>query len=95
MNTNKTCTPNLFIKHIPNYITCEPPAPVDFNTTDELLKIVRVYKVYEKFSHFVKSDNMIMAIYDDGYEWTVAGTVKNPDSVNLPLWEGVKYRGEK
>ena len=36
-----------------------------------------------------------MAIYDDGYEWTVAGTVKNPDSVNLPLWEGVKYRGEK
>jgi hypothetical protein len=46
------------------------------------------------FSHFAMSDNCLMVIHDDGFHWWVVGYVEKPERVDLPKWEGGKYRAQ-
>ena len=66
---------------------------VEFSTDEELVKIpfVKNFSHYN-FSHYAVSDSCLMAIYDDGFEWWVIGTIQYPASVKLPRWNGGKFR---
>jgi len=65
---------------------------VEFSTDEELINIPFVKNFSnDKFSHYAVSDNHLMAIYDDGFEWWVIGTIQCPASVKLPKWNGGKY----
>lgn len=65
---------------------------VEFSTDEELINIPFVKNfLNDKFSHYSVSDNHLMAIYDDGFEWGVIGTIQYPALVKLPKWDGGKY----
>jgi len=85
---------NTFTQNIPKYITCKKPKPIQFNTTKDLLCLREInrFEEYGKFSHFAKSNNDIIAIYDYGFSWFVIGHIKNIQDIDLPLWEGPQYR---
>ena len=67
---------------------------IPFDTTEELLKFesVKQWKDDPNFSHFATSKNCLMAVLKDGFEWWVIGYVGNPELVDLPKWEGGKYK---
>ena len=79
-------------KHIPNFIdTDRLPDENDFETTDQLLNIPWV-KEWESpfdgrpFYRWSKSDNHLIAEYDNGKFWWVIGFIRNPDNIELPKW---------
>lgn len=85
----------IFKQHIPDFVeTRDPPPEVPFQTTAELLAWPAVQRWSQRtsFSHFAKRDNLLMAIYRGGYEWWVVGYVSDPAALDLPLWDGGKYR---
>lgn len=90
---------NKLREHIPTFVdTREPPGQFEFETTEDLLNldISTFYQKIENFSHFARSRNMFMAIYEEGYHWWVIGYLEKPEDVDLPIWDGGKYReGEK
>lgn len=67
---------------------------IPFDTTEELLKIqsVKQWENHLNFSHFAISNNCLMAVLKDGFEWWVIGYVGNPELVDLPKWDGGKYK---
>jgi hypothetical protein len=69
---------------------------VPFKTLGDLLEIgtVKRFSMAEGFSHFALSDGLLMQIVDDGYKWFVVGIIEYPELVDLPKWEGGKYRNE-
>ena len=86
-----------FRQHIPAFVDIDGPPPVaEFSTTDELLalEIVHRYGKGPGFSHFAMSDNHLMEISDEGFEWWVVGSVSDPSAVDLPKWGGGKFRAE-
>lgn len=88
---------NTFTQHIPSFVDQrEAPKPDKFSTTEELLELqaVKQWKRNPEFSHFAMKDNALMAILDDGFSWWVVGFIKHPEQVNLPQWEGWKFRAE-
>jgi hypothetical protein len=87
---------NHFTQHIPAFVEVDLPAPVPFETTEDLLalEVVRRYGKRKDFSHFAMSDNCLMEISDGGYHWWVVGYIEKPDEVNLPKWSGGKYRAK-
>ena len=87
---------NQFTQHIPSFVDRRDPAPTtEFSTTEELLSldVVQRYKG-PKFSHFALEGNCLMAISDEGFQWWVAGYIKDPSTVELPQWNGWKHRAE-
>ncbi len=88
---------NKFTQHIPAFVDQrEKPPSFDFETTEELLssEIVSRYKKDDGFSHFVMSENCLMTISDNGFKHWVVGYIKNPELIDLPQWEGWKFRAE-
>lgn len=89
-----------FSQHIPTFVeTMGEPSPCfEFNSLQELLDhpIVARYKEHcdGVFSHFALSDNHLMVISNDGFNWWVVGYVSDPDALDLPKWEGWKYDAE-
>lgn len=83
---------NEITQYRPNYFSGFENETVSFSSTEELLEIpfIQNFK-HGKFSSFSKSDNRLMAEYDDGYEWWVVGMIKSPELVDLPEWKA-KYR---
>lgn len=67
---------------------------IPFETTEELLKLqsVKRWKGNLNFSHFAISKNCLMVILKDGFGWWVIGYIGNPELVNLPKWDGGKYK---
>lgn len=61
-----------------------------FETTNDLLQIdwVANFASMKDFHIFSMADNHLMAEYKGGREWWVVGTVKEPQSVYLPQWDG-------
>ena len=86
---------NSFKQHIPSFCDVDHPAAVPFETTEQLLalEIVQRYKRPD-FSHFAMADNALMEISDGGRYWWVVGYIKHPERINLPKWDGGKYRAE-
>lgn len=89
---------NHFLRHIPRYIDQRgiENDVFEFESIDELLEIdyVKLFKQMPKFSHYAISDVHLMAIFDSGYRWLVAGRIESPEKVDLPRWSGAKYRPE-
>jgi hypothetical protein len=87
---------NKFIQYIPTFVDADAPEWHEFETTAELLslEIVKRYGQDNDFSHFVLSENRLMEISDNGFHWWVVGYIEDPTTVNLPQWEGWKFRAE-
>jgi hypothetical protein len=84
---------NEFYQHVPNYMDIDRQPPIEFDTTEELLANEYVSQYLRKDdSSFVMGDDHLMVISDNGFKWQVAGVIRHPDQVNLPKWEGAKYR---
>ena len=87
---------NTFRQHIPTFVEIDGPPPLHkFSTTQELLAldVLQRYKG-DDFSHFSMSGNLLMAISDDGFDWWVVGRISDPGAVDLPMWEGWKFRAQ-
>jgi hypothetical protein len=88
---------NSFTLRIPNFVdTSRKPEKEYFETTEELLNLPTVKRATEDpgFSHLAIENNMLMEIGDDGYFWWVLGYIEDPSSVNLPRWDGSKYKAQ-
>ena len=85
---------NRFKQHVPNFIDGVTPVDLEFETLEELLAIPCLVKraSWPKFSHFAMSDDLLLVVLDEGFEWWVCGYIKNPSAVGLPKWEGPKHR---
>lgn len=85
---------NWFLPHIPKYIDAPEPDLILFNTKEELLnaEIIKRAMADPDFSHFAISDNCLMKISDNGYQWTVLGYLHNPNDFGFPKWHGPKYK---
>lgn len=71
---------------------------VSFSTLDELMAIPFVKrfsddKGFHRFSLCPDSDNILMAEYNNGFNWWIVGRFQSPVP-ELPKWE-VKYRARK
>lgn len=68
----------------------------EFEKTEDIISHPFFESVAESknFEKFVISENMIMAIFEDGYVWRVLGYVTFPSRIELPQWEGAKERTE-
>ncbi len=94
---------NSFRRHFPGYVDCDESErlPIPFLDTADLLALDPVIVAGEgrKFSHYAMYNNCLMAVHDDGLEWWVVGYVEHPEQIDLPQWEGWKFRavidGEK
>jgi hypothetical protein len=83
---------NHFKQHVPSFIdNGYKRVEFEFKTTADLLNSAVVKKYVEPGSYFVKSDNCLMVVTDNGFHWWVIGYIKNPQDVELPEWDGVKY----
>jgi len=67
---------------------------IPFETTGELLNFpaIKDRKNKSNFSHFAISGNRLMEVSNDGFEWWVIGYVGNPELLDLPKWDGGKYK---
>ncbi len=86
---------NKFTQHIPSFVDHRGEIPNGaFETTDDLLRleIVKRYGKGEDFSHFALSGNHLMQISDSGFKHWVVGYIEKPNEVDLPKWEGWKFR---
>ena len=86
-----------FRQHIPSFVDIGGPPPVaEFSTTEDLLslEIVQSYGKSKDFSHFAMYRDCLMEIRDSGFKWLVVGYVSDPSVVDLPKWEGGKFRAE-
>jgi len=68
----------------------------DFGTLSELTEsdIVKRFMKIKDDSFLVMSDKCLMVISDGGYHWWVIGYISDPSSIDLPIWEGPKKRGD-
>lgn len=85
------------MQHIPSFIyRAEKPTTVEFETTEQLLslEIVQRYTTRKDFSHFAIDDNCLIEVSDHGFYFWVVGYIKYPKLVDLPKWEGWKFRAE-
>lgn len=99
---------NTFIPHNPGYMddlqSDMNSNNINFETTDDLLSIPFVYRFCAsnfgppnnmwKFSHYAIRDELLIAVYNDGYLWFVVGSIDDPSTVELPQWTGGKYCGK-
>jgi hypothetical protein len=71
------------------------PLVIEFDVQEELIDsdYVQGFTTMKGHVGFVMSDGMLMAISDEGYHWWVLGYIDEPDIMDLPPWEGAKYRG--
>ncbi len=88
---------NKFSKHIPDFVDVDrnKNSTEEFETIEELLSLEGVRRYGKDVSsYFAMADNCLMEISDNGFYWWVIGYIKNPELVNLPKWEGWKFRAE-
>ena len=89
---------NKFKQYIPAFIDTRGDDNIEyeFKTTKDLLSIipVKLHSNSDNFSHFAMSGNSLMAIYDEGFEHWVVGYIKSTNGIDIPEWEGWKFRAE-
>ena len=88
---------NWFLQHVPNFVEVDkPPQKVPFETTEDLLnlEVVKRYRQRPDFSHFAISDNCLMEISAGDLHWWVVGRIGDPGVVDLPQWDGGKYKAQ-
>ena len=89
---------NKFTQHVPNCVDIDRDRWVsfEFETLEELVNhpFVKRFSSPKKpdFSHFAIHNTYLMAIYDDGFKWWVLGSVATSEGLDLPKWQGWKFR---
>ncbi len=84
---------NRITQHRPAYVEGLENTTVEFDDYESLVCIPFVKRFAEipGFSHFAVSDNSLMAVYKEGFEWWVVGYIADPDAVKIKKWDGAKY----
>lgn len=85
---------NRFRPHYPRSVDAPSQiTEIDFNTIDDLVQFdfVKSFTEDTHFDCFRKSDDLLMAIYNDGYKWLVVGYIEAPNLLELPEWDHGKY----
>ena len=72
----------------PNYV----PKIFKFETTSELLSLPPVSEHIKPGSQLMMSDEYLMVILNEGFEWWVVGRIGKPQEVCLPKWPGPKIK---
>lgn len=88
-----------FIQHIPSFVDSRgmDVFELECSSVEELLSnpFFDKYKG-DKFSHFTKSKERnryaLMSISDNGFSWWVVGFILTKEPLDLPEWEGWKFR---
>lgn len=83
---------NRFQQHIPTYVEVTTPPPIlEFETTKDLLNLEVVKRYVDEGFHLCMHTYHLMVTSDDGFYWWVVGYIEDPESIDLPPWEGWKY----
>jgi len=85
---------NKFTQHIPSFVDTDKRLIIEFETPEELFnhQYFQLVTKYSKFSHFAIHNRYLMEISDEGFHWWVLGMVDKPEELNLPQWDGWKFR---
>jgi len=84
---------NSFRQHIPRFVDVGKSEDIPFETTEDLLELEIVKRYNDKpGTKYVMSDELLMTVQDDGFCYWVVGSIKNPNEIKLPQWEGWKFR---
>lgn len=86
---------NKLTLYTPGYVDGKRESPIEFESTKDLLELTAVKRFKRGETLFRKSEELLMAVYDKGFEWWVIGTILNPEDVDLFEWEGAKKRAVK
>ena len=77
----------------PGFMDGQPgPPAVEFETTEDLLALGDVRKSHSPDARYVMSDNYLMVLTHDGFEWWVLGRISDPSKIDLPKWRGAKMK---
>jgi hypothetical protein len=84
---------NHFRQRVPGFVDGVNPLEFDFDTTEELVNHPYIQEWLNENPHFilVKSEEVLMVVYNEGFSWWGIGWISNPDDLELPEWEGGKY----
>jgi len=84
---------NHFRQRIPRFVDNDNPLEFDFDTVEELVNHPYIQEWLNKNPHsiLVKSEGILMVVYNEGFNWWCIGWITNPDDLELPEWEGGKY----
>lgn len=84
---------NRITQHRPAYVEGLENTTVEFDDYESLVRIpfVKQFAEITGFSHFAISDNALMAVYKEGFEWWVIGHIADPGAVKIKKWDGGKY----
>jgi hypothetical protein len=87
---------NKFTQHIPSFMDGFEPRVYEFESTEQLLSYDFFKSIAQrpKFSHFAMHRSHLMEISDEGFHWWVLGRIEHPEEMDLPQWEGWKFRAE-
>jgi len=89
---------NKFTQRIPGgFDPFMEPETFEFETQEELLNsqgAVKRFAEMENFNEYQLDDNLLMAVYENGYRWWCVGYIEEPEKLNLPKWEP-KFREEE
>lgn len=74
---------------------CPPAETEEFETVDDMLncEYFQKWKSDPKFTKFVRSEDLVLCILNDGFTWWVLGRCYG-DISDLPNWEGGKYKAK-
>ena len=78
---------NKFRQHLPAFVDGDP-FEFEFATKEDLFNHPNIKKWTEspKFTCFAKSDNCLMAVFNNNKEWWVVGYILEGD-IDLPIWD--------
>jgi hypothetical protein len=84
---------NHFRQRVPGFVDGGNPLEFDFDTVEELVNHPYNQEWLNKNPHsiLVKSEGILMVVYNEGFNWWGIGWITNPDDLELPEWEGGKY----
>lgn len=70
------------------------PTIIEFANTEDFLSnpFMQNIATVAKFSHFALNGIYLVMVGDDGFLWMVIGTIDHPEVLQLPRWEGWKFR---
>lgn len=83
-----------FRRHIPGFVEYHSHRlEFDYADTADLLQQIRAkLPPPGRPRTLAIHDNTLIAVYDDGFDWWVLGFVSHPEDLDIPRWDGGKYR---
>ena len=84
---------NHFRQRVPGFVDGANPLEFDFDTVEELVNHTYIQEWLNGNPRpiLVKSKDVLMVVYNEGFNWWGIGWITNPDDLELPEWGGGKY----